>query len=356
MDNKDIAITRLFAHQLVNQSFKLPGELLRYMGAMQSQDYAMAKWAIGSRIQGLTDQDIEESLNNAEIIRTHVLRPTWHFVSSEDIRWMLMLTAPNINKAVSSMNKKLELDKETLSRCKKIIGKVLRGLQLTREEIMRILQQEGIRTDDNRSSHIMLHAELEGLVCNGNKRDKQFTYALLDERISETLRLSKEEALAKLSMQYFTSHGPATINDFAWWSGLTMKDARNGLELIKHKLHSERVDSEDYFWFDMNGKSGLSNNSILFLSSFDEYVVSYKNRNASLSSEYAGNAITGNGIFKPIIVVNGEIIGIWKRTLKKDNLIAEVIFFNKAKKLSKEEITKGLTPYCKFLNLNLILQ
>ena len=213
MTLSEIANYRLANHQLTGTKFTTPGELVSYMGAIQAQDYAMAKWAIGIRIS-TTENKIEEALNNGDILRTHVLRPTWHFVAANDIHWMLKLTGPHIKAQSASMCRKLELDNKLLNRCNSIIEKALTGNKyLTREEIIFELNKKGIATNELRSVLIMMNAELDGIVCNGYRRDKQFTYALLDKKRAKSY--TKEEALVALAKRYFISHGPAILQDFA---------------------------------------------------------------------------------------------------------------------------------------------
>ncbi len=226
MTSDEISNLRLANQQIATTRFSTAKEIVGWMGAVQAQDYAMAKWAIGLRLNHSRDGLIERAIDDAQIIRTHVLRPTWHFVSSDDLHWLMELTAPRIIKTLASRRKELELDEGTLRKTNGIIEKELQGKQLTRQEIMKRLEKQGIRTSDARPYHIMFNAELSGLVCNGSRREKQFTYALLDERVKRTKTYKKDEALAEIAVRYFRSHGPAALQDFVWWSGLSATDAK----------------------------------------------------------------------------------------------------------------------------------
>lgn len=301
-------------------------DLVHWMGAVQAQDYNMAKYAIGIRLKNATDTIIEKAINEAKIIRMHVLRPTWHFVAAEDIRWMMKLTAENLNRALTSNNKRLELDEKTFRKANTIIEKLLRdGKHLTRKEIMTALEKKGIQTNELRASHIMFRAETDLIVCNGIKKDKQFTYALLNERVPSSKSLTKEKALAELALRYFSSHGPATLQDFTWWSGLSVTDSKNGLELVKPKLVSEKY-KEDLYWFS-TGQISLSKSSkIIFLPAFDEFLISYKSRHISLNTDHAPRTFTNNGIFNPIIVHNAIVVGTWKPQHKKEIVITPNFF------------------------------
>ncbi len=298
------------------------------MGATQAQDYDMAKWALGLRLPGSTESAVEEALSRGDILRTHLLRPTWHLVAADDIYWLLDLTAPHVSKRLAGMNRRLELDEPILQRSNEVIERALDGnTSLTREELMGRLQQAGIRTDDLRAAHVMMHAELTGLVCSGPRRHRQFTYALLRERVPVRHRLPRGEALAELANRYFRGHGPATLKDFVWWSGLTITDARKAIELAKPHLQSLIIEAQTYWLAEsVAGVLPLAE-PIHFLPAFDEFMVGYSDRSASLAPEFAVQTNTGNGIFKPLIVVDGQIVGVWKRVVKPKTVSIELTFF-----------------------------
>ena len=341
-----IAQQRLHNQGIINTTFTKPSEVVAHLGAMQAQDYPMSKWAVGLRLPHATDENIEQAINEGSIVRTHILRPTWHLVAAQDIRWMLALTAPQVHQLVAYMYRQLELNEALLSRTDAIIAKALEGNNhLTRAELMTELDKEGINTSDLRSAHLMFHAELNGIVCSGAMRGKQMTYALLDERVSPTPTLTREEALAELAKRYFVSHGPATLQDFVWWSGLKVSDARAGLEMIKSALISEKIDDQLY-WFSSHAPS-FSHNTVHLLPAFDEFMVSYKDRTASLSADNHTTAITGNGIFKPIVVVNGKVEGTWKRSVQKDKVKVETEFFNSS--FDKVLLGSAIEQYTHFL-------
>jgi hypothetical protein len=291
------------------------------MGITQAQDYTHAKWALGLRVPGTTDADVEAVIDRAGIIRTHLLRPTWHFAAAEDLRWMLALSAPQIIKIMTPTDRLLGLDEAVFSRCNTLIAKALEGgRQLTREELMSELEKAGIAKNEFRANHIMMRAEQEGIVCNGTRRGKQFTYALLDERVPKGKTYDRPEAIVELARRYFSSHAPATLHDFQWWSGLKMGEARAGLEAIQPTLVQETIGKQTY-WLP-NGFQELPLNSpvLHLLPAFDEFLVSYKDRSASLDPSRKVQTITGNGIFKPVVVHNAWVHGIWQRTFKKNKV------------------------------------
>jgi hypothetical protein len=358
INNHSISHTRLINQQIVTTRFKTPKEIVSWMGAMQAQDYLMAKWAAGARLTASTDKDIEEAVSKGEILRTHLLRPTWHFVSPDDIHWMLKLTAPNIKASLKSRHSQLELTSPVLTKCYKIIEKALDGTHLNRSELVRRFQKAKITTDDNRAAHIMLCAELDGLVCSGKAKNKKQTYSLLEERVPKTKPFNKDEALIKLANKYFLSRGPATLQDYKWWSGLPAKDAKHSLEMVKNEFISEQVADKEY-WFKENEKElEMNKPSIYLLPAFDEFLISYKDRSASLPLENFDTTISNNGTFRPIIVMNGQVTGIWNRTIQNDKAIIELNLFKTQDKKSIKLLIKECEIFCNFLNLTpkIILQ
>src|SRR5712691_6941388 len=249
MTNLDIAHQRLHNQRVAGAPFEKPVDAVTWLGAVQAQDFAGAKWALGLRMQGATDESIEQAFADGTIFRTHVMRPTWHFVSPADIRWLLALTAPRVHAASAYHSRRLELDEVAFRSTNAVLTNALQGgKQLTRDELASTLQQAGIVTEgEQRVTYIMMRAELDGIICSGARRGKQFTYALLEERAPQARTLERDEALAELTRRYFTSHGPATLQDFVWWSGLTGADARVGLAMVKSQLMHEVVDGQTYW-------------------------------------------------------------------------------------------------------------
>lgn len=349
MDHTFIRKHRLKNQKLTNTEFTTPESLVRHFGAMQAQDYAMAKWAIGIRT-GKTENAIENSINEGKIIRTHILRPTWHFVAAEDIYWMLELTAPSLKRLVTSAAVKMGLE-GALNTYNKKLQKLLSGNNhLTREEIMLELDVKTGIANNISPVIIMMNAELEGIVCNGIMRGKKFTYALLEERVKITNKISKEEALAKLASKYFKSHGPATIQDFSWWSGLSLTNSRLALELIKPELASFQIENNTY-WLYENTVSNKEDVFVHLLPAFDEFLISYKDRTASIALEHQPLAFTKNGIFNPVIAINGKIEGTWKRSIKKETVKIELNPINSFDKNTSELIINTTKMFGDYLGL-----
>jgi hypothetical protein len=354
----DIAQQRLLNQHIAGTPFDKPADAVAWLGAVQAQDYAGAKWAVGQRVQDATDAAIDQAFADGTLLRTHVMRPTWHFVTPADIRWMLQLTAPRVNAVNASYYRKLALDDAVFLQSNTALAKALQGgKQLTRAELASALQQAGIATGDVlRLTFLMIRAELDGVICSGARRGKQFTYALLDERVPQTKMLERDEALAELTRRYFTSHGPATLQDFVWWSGLSITDARAGLEMVTSQLAHEVVDGQTY-WFSQQTlfAKDLSLTAYL-LPNFDEYTVGYTDRSALFDVLRIGMVTpSANVALNYTIVMNGQIVGNWKRVLKKDAVVITPYPFTAFTDAEHQTFTTAAHHYGKFLDLPVIL-
>ncbi len=354
MINLDIVHRRLHNQLITQRAFEKPGDVVRWLGAVQAQDYAAAKWAVGLRLQGATDDDIEQACTYGAILRTHVMRPTWHFVTPADIRWMLALTAPRVNAVNATWYRKLELDDAVFMRSSAALAKALQGgKQLTRAELASVLQQAGIATDNLlRFNYIMIRAELDGIVCSGARRGKQFTYALLDERAPQASVLDRDEALAEFARRYFTGHGPATLQDFVWWSGLTVADARAGLEMVTFQLMHEVVDGQRY-WFSTSTLPAKDiSQAAYLLPNFDEYIVGYTDRSAAFDMSHTKKLDQrGNILFNHTIVIDGQVVGTWKRTIKKDAVIVTPSLFISLNEAETRALAASVNRYGVFLEM-----
>lgn len=314
------------------------------MGAVQAQDFNGAKWALALRMQPATEVEIEAAFNRGDVLRTHLLRPTWHFVTPRDIRWLLALTAPRVNVRCGPNYRKYELNDAIFKRSNKIITKALQGgKHLTRAELKADLNRSGVIADDGvRLAHILLRAELEAVVCSGPRRGKQFTYALLEERVSPAKTLSRDEALATLARRYFASHGPATLQDYIWWSGLTAGDARNGIGLLENALEQVVVDDKAYWLARSSDVDPLflparSQQRAYLLPAYDEYNVAYKDH------ETLGQTI----------IVNGVTVGSWKAVTNKNSVTVAIDTNGSLRPREKLAVQEAMDRYAKFLQRSL---
>lgn len=331
-----ISLQRLHNQQLEYPQVTTPEALVGWLGAVQAQEYADAKWALGMRLPGMTDAQVEQAFTDGRILRTHVMRPTWHFVRREDIRWLLALTAPRVHGVSAYYYRSHGLDETLLRRCDEVMARALQGgQQLTRAELAEKLAVAGVEAAGNRLAYIVMHAELEGVVCSGARRGKQFTYALLDERAPNAPMLKRDEALAELVRRYFSSHGPAQVQDFVWWSGLTVADTKAGLEMLNGEIVSEMIGGKTY-WYAASqvAPQSVAAPKVYLLHAYDEYGVAYKDRADFLNPAFAGDANTA--VYSGYFLIDGQVAGNWKRTFKKKATLIEYMAF---RELTREEIT-----------------
>jgi hypothetical protein len=353
MNLNDIARLRLISQQIVGSKLKSVKETVEWMGAMQAQDFGMSKWAIGVRLPGSTDRMIETALNKGEILRVHLLRPTWHFVSANDIRWLLELTAPRIKASLRSRHNQLGLTATIFAESNSIIAQSLKsGKHLSREELMAELRKSKIPLDENRASHLLVQAELDGIICSGSSKNGKQTYALLDERVPTTKSLPRKESSAQLARIFFTSRCPATLQDFVWWSGMTIGDVKMAIEMIKSDFIPETIGSKVY-WFPKDYSiPGEVGERVLLLPAFDEFIISYTDRLAILG-ENLNKIVISNGIFRPVIMVDGRVTGIWKRVIGKNNVSVEINCFRQPNATARNLIEKAFQQYGRFLEKEL---
>lgn len=322
-----------------------PQEIVSWMGAMQAQALDMSKWAIGARLKNATVIDVEKALSEGKILRTHIMRPTWHYVSSEDIHWMRELTAKKLLTVYESYGKSWGADqKKIIKACLKLESILSNYDYLSKEEIGEHFKAVNLDVDPHTLSNILSRSELEGIICNGKIIGLKHTYTLLEKVAPKTKAFVKEEALERLAFKFFSSHSPATLQDFIWWSGLTATEAKIGLESVRQNFISEEINGK-IFW--MKSNIQIPNNdkdSALLLPQFDEFVVSYKDRSEMIEEKYYSKVMTKMGIFSPTIMLNGEIIGSWKKIKKKNKIEIELSFFKKTSKktenLYRDEIKR----------------
>jgi hypothetical protein len=351
MTNSDIARLRLHNQRIAGATFERPADVVAWMGAVQAQDYLGALWAVGLRMRKAVEADIERALANRTIIRTWPMRGTMHFVAAADARWMLELATPRIVANIAQcFLRRFGLDESAFARSKELFERALQGgKRLARTAMYKVLEEGGVSTAGQRGRHILWRLAQDGAICFGAREGKQQTFVLLDEWAPKTKRMSRDESLAELARRYFTSRGPATLKDFAWWSGLTITDASAGLEMVKRRLTQETANGQTY-WLDSPMQDTKDPSPAAYLlPAFDEYMIAYKNRSAVLDPAYTKQANSGNGMLYPTIVVDGQVVGIWKRTLKKDSLAISPNHFAKLKRPEINAINEATSRYGKFL-------
>ena len=338
--------------RLLGPEFADPAEVIRWLGAVQSQDYGPAKWSLGLRTKGLRDVDVDRMIDDGELLRTHVLRPTWHFVLPEDIGWMLELTGPRIQRLSAYYLRQLDLDEATRKKSAGIIERALRSEgRLTRKEIQPILDRAGIVARGPRLAYIMMHAEITGLVCSGALRGRHHTYALIEDRAPQARALSRDEALAKLTRRYFVSHGPATVADFQWWSSLGVSDIRDGLEMVGSELSNEQIDGNTYWFAETPPPTVKAIASARLLQPFDEFLVGFspETKHAVDVSGRARSVAAGTRVPTGVVVLDGQVAGFWRRIIDKDEVLVEASLFKPAGKALLASLRKGADSLAEFL-------
>lgn len=347
--NDEIARRRLGRQRLTGDRLPRPERVVAWLGAVQAQEYDPAKWAIGLRMrEGAAAGDVEHALDAGRILRTHVMRPTWHFVAAADLRWLQALTGPRVRRVMASYDRRLGLDARTITRGLGLIERTLAGqTSLTRSELGAALQRRGLTLDRLALTNLVMHAELEAVVCSGPRRGAHHTYALLSERVPATPDLSRDEALAALTQRFFTSHGPATLRDFAWWSGLTVGDARRGVEMNRAKR--ETADGLTYWTIGQDRRGDGTHGPVHLLPIYDEYLIAYRDR---VAVPHQPSGVRGDALeavtFQHALVIDGQVAGTWRTTRDAGPEGLAVIPFRRLARAERTALEEAVQRYRAF--------
>ena len=340
---------RLGNQRLVRGTFRTPVEAVRWFGAVQAQDFSGAKWAVGQRLADGTDQSMEQAFNAGRILRTHVMRPTWHFVTPADIRWLLALTAPRVLAFSAYYFRKNGLDARTISKSRDAMERALAGgRHLTRSELGAAIRNAGIDHYGERLGNIVMHAELNAVICSGPRRGKQFTYALLEERVPRTRAWDRDEALAELTARYFTSHGPATGRDFSWWSGLTMRDVNDGLDAVAASLERETIAGLTY-WFVPSRLVATPTPLVHLLPNYDECLIAYKDRGVVPGTPVPKGA-SRHGSFAHHLLIDGRLAGAWRRRIGTKHVEIDVLPYRPLTRAESRALDRTIDHHSRFMN------
>lgn len=346
--SSDVPRQRLQNQQIARPTLGTPVEVVSRLGAVQAQDYLAATWAVGLRMASATDATVERAIEEGSILRTHLMRGTLQFVAPADIGWMLELIAPRVIAGSAGRHRQLGLDERTLKRSNAAIARSVRaGEHLVRAELAAILERAGIATAGQRLIHLIAHAELAGVICSGPRRKKQVTFASLERRAPRRRALPRAKALAELARRYFTSRGPAALRDFVWWSGLTLADARSGLEAIAPAL--AREDREGESLWSAGGAVRAAKSAAWLLPAFDEFLVGYRDRGAVLDPRLTARLNAGGGMLNPSVVVDGRVAGVWRRTFEKDAVVIHLEPLRRWSRSDTRAIRAAADRYAAFL-------
>ena len=280
---------------------------------MQSQEYPEALWALAQRSGDPAAALVDESFAAGAFVRTHVLRPTWHFVAPEDLGWLLALTAPRLAKGDAGRLRQLEVTPAMLDRAGEVAAvAIAESGPITRQEWRARLAEKGVEASASQIGHIAFSHELAGLVCSGPRRDGKHTYALVADRAPAGRDFDGDEALVELARRFLGSHGPASAADFAWWSGLTLTMARRAIEALGDDLEAVECDGEE-LRFERGAPDPEAAEGALMLGSFDELMVAFR----GLRTVTAAGAAARTLVLRPVLLA-GRLAGSWKRTLDGD--------------------------------------
>lgn len=346
-----MASARLANQQIGQAACGTAAEVVARFGAMQAQDYPGALWAIGLRLPQATEADIEKAIAARTIVRTWPMRGTLHFVAATDVRWMLELLTPRILAGCTRRHQQLELNGAIFARSEKVFTKALRGgKQLGREAMYEVLRQAGISSEGQRGYHILWFLAQQGVLCFGERQGRQPSFALLDEWLPKTPRLSREASLATLACRYFGSHGPATLQDFVWWSGLTVADAKAGIALASAQLTSTQTADTTYWGAADAPPAAPASRTAHLLPAFDEFLLGYRDRSAVLDPRHADRVVPGgNGVFLPIAVIQSRVVGIWKRVIRKNVATVMMRSFVSVGRSNQRALQSAAQHYAGFL-------
>lgn len=337
--------------QLVAPRFDTPAEVVSWMGAVQAQEITMSKWAVGLRMKTPSLAAVEHALQTGEIVRMHILRPTWHYVAARDVRWMSQLSGPRIKAAWTSFARHngLSMDGEFCTRANKILEKLLPGKSLDRVELSKGFAKHGLTVTDHMLRYVLCCAEADGLVCSGPARGRNHTYMLVEDRVKNALELPREEALGRLARLYFQSHGPASLEDFTWWSGLGVSEARRAVFSIKTELESDFFGGRELFFHSSAKPCKNAAGEVHLLPPFDEYLISYKDRSDAVAPKHQPKAFNRFGTFYPVVFADGKIVGTWQKKACRRAPEAEVSFFTRSHGVSAARLKAAQKRYLDFL-------
>jgi hypothetical protein len=347
--------------RLTGPGFESADEAVRWHLAMQAQDYGPGKWSIGQRSKGLVDADLDEALAAGSIVRTHVLRPTWHFIERDDVRWLLALSGPRVQQGNAGRYRELGLDARSRARAEKLIVSGLSGgNHLTRNEIGDILDAARFNRSGQRLPYILMHCELEAVICSGGLSGKQQTYALLDERVPKGSPFDRGDALVELTRRYLGSHGPATVKDLSWWSGFTMADIRKALDLLGAEVWSETVDGIVLWSVAADEAPPPRARGVHLLQTYDELVVGFSESRffGDAGVERARAAWSGRDGTLPSggVLLNGRIGGHWRRTIERILIRVELHLYEEPKRADARALAAAASDLGRFFGREVKLE
>lgn len=330
---------RLLNHQLICPQFAAPHDVVAWMGMMQAQEYRMMRWAVAMRTIQPSAKAFEKDFNEGRIVRTHLFRTTWQLVPGEDYGWMLELCRESALRGLRGWMKGngVSIPEAEQDAVQQVFADVLSGSRsVLKSDFASALESRGMAMNDQHLSYHIRLAEYAGVLCSGDLTPLKKSYSLVADKLPGTSHLPREEATALLARKYFQSHGPATLEDFAWWCGLGINACRKGVDALGAELVRERWKGLDFFFHRDSRTRGFRSGRVHLLPPYDEYLIGYKSRQVVLHPDHSHHAHNHRGIFWPVVLQDGEVIGTWNTSSGK----VEVDIFHPKIQLNEESLNR----------------
>ncbi len=332
---------RLLNQQLICPQFTSPHEAVEWMGALQAQDYKMMRWAVTMRTRRPSLKAFEQDFTEGKLVRTHLFRTTWQLVTGEDLGWMLELCRTAAMRGLRSWMKTngVSIPAEEQNAVQQLFADYLSTHRVAQKaDFAALVADKGMTMEDHRLSYHIRLAEYSGLLCSGDLTPQKNSYALVADKLPAARPLPREEALALLARKYFRSHGPASEEDFAWWSGLGLVECRQGMAALGPELIRERWKGLDLYRHCDSRSLGFRSGRVHLLPPYDEYLIGYKSRHVSLHPDLSHHAHNNSGIFWPVVLLDGEVVGNWRLC----GTSVSVDLFHPAATLPEESLRKEI--------------
>jgi Winged helix DNA-binding domain len=331
MTRGEVLRRRLRVQHLTGSGAATAADVVRRLTCVQSQEWAHGFWSLGMRTQPRLDYaGVQAEFDAGDILRTHILRPTWHYVAPEDLGWVLAATSARVHQRNATMYAKTDLDRTVRDRTDEVLLEALRGTALTRAELAARLADSGLAADGMRLAYVLMSAELDGLIVSGPLRGVLHTYARLDERLAGRPRDRRanrpDEPVAELLRRFLAGHGPATLADFARWASLTVSDAEAALPVVRDRLDSAEVDGLEVWWAadtpDPHPVPGPETGRAFLLPLYDELTLSYPKLGFPAVPGHPHQP--GADLFRGTVIIGERNVGLWKRTVRGRRVEIEV--------------------------------
>jgi hypothetical protein len=351
LERRRLTALRLASQHIGTGDVSTPADVVRWMLAMQAQDFPGAKWSVGLRAPRTSEATVDAAFHSAEVVRSWPMRGTLHLVPAEDLGWMLDLTAPRAIRSAASRRAALGIAEADTEQAREIaVASLSGGRALTRDAILASIAAGGVSTAGQRGYHLLWYLAQTGTLVLGAAQGRQQTFTLLDEWVREPRRLERDEALGELAYRYFRSHGPATARDLGRWSGLAIADVQRGLAVSGGLLTALDLDGVRYHLAPETLAQAPGAARVHLLPGFDEYFLGYGDRTAALASEHSAAVVPGgNGMFKPTVVADGEVVGTWRRTVTRGEVLVEPLLWGPLRGALHDGLVEAVGAYAAYL-------